>query len=163
MAWIELIDTAIKIGLGAIVGGGFSIWTFKLQAKDKNNKFFLEKEYGLILESLENIYHFHEQFRKCVVSYEKNWEVKFEPMWGVIHHISYTITKLNFLGMPELASQTNGYLSSCEQYIRNVQLEMRDGCGDKNQNKIEPAYSDIIQQYKNITRLMNKQFKDKNE
>src|SRR5690625_2243813 len=135
---------------------------FKLQVENEKNKFFLEKEYTLVMGALDSIYCFHEEFRKSAVSYDQDWESKFNSLWDVVHRFNYAITKLNFLGRHELANQAITYLNACEQYIKKVQITMRDKGGDKKQNKIEHDYSRIIKQYTDVIALMNKQFKDRN-
>ena len=86
--WVDVADTAIKIGLGALLAGGFSIFRDIGISKRDTEKFLLHEEYQVVKDALEKLSLFHDQFRKCSVSQEPNWEKKFEPLWESISDIS---------------------------------------------------------------------------
>lgn len=156
--WVDVADTAIKIGLGALLAGGFSIFRDIGISKRDTEKFLLHEEYQVIKDVLEKLSLFHDQFRKCSVSQETNWEKKFEPLWESISDISSVITKLLYLDLLESKEKLISYHSSCEAYIGTVQKHMLDTGGDKYQNRLEPIYGSVVSMYEELVKNISKEF-----
>jgi hypothetical protein len=53
--WIDVADTAIKIGMGTLLGGGFAIWRAHLGNQNQARKIYLDKKRELIEKVLDDI------------------------------------------------------------------------------------------------------------
>lgn len=53
--WIDVADSAVKIGLGALLGGGFAIWKAHLSDSSEAKRSFLKKKREMIEKVLEEI------------------------------------------------------------------------------------------------------------
>jgi hypothetical protein len=53
--WIDVVDTAIKIGLGALITGFFTYFSIRLSKKSEMNKFSIEHKTKLLEELAGNI------------------------------------------------------------------------------------------------------------
>ena len=49
--WINVADTAVKIGLGALIGGAFGVWVALLNNRSQSSRGYLEKK-RIILEAV---------------------------------------------------------------------------------------------------------------
>ena len=49
--WPSVVDSAVKIGLGALIGGGFAIWTIRLNQRHDDVKAQRERRSTLLLEA----------------------------------------------------------------------------------------------------------------
>ena len=49
--WASVADTAVKIGLGALIGGWFTIWTLRLNQRHDLVKQRLERRFNLLQEA----------------------------------------------------------------------------------------------------------------
>ncbi len=49
--WLNVVDTAVKIGLGALLGGAFGVWVAWLNNRSQSSRGYLEKKRS-ILESI---------------------------------------------------------------------------------------------------------------
>lgn len=58
MDWISVVDTAVKIGFGALIGGFFAIWTQRLSQRHEQSKLQLERRRVLLQEAQIEVSHF---------------------------------------------------------------------------------------------------------
>ena len=57
--WIDVADNAVKIGTGALVGGGFAIWRAHLSNRNKAKKSLLDKKREMIEKVLVEVDDFY--------------------------------------------------------------------------------------------------------
>ena len=56
--WPEVVDTSIKIGLGALLGGLFSVWLARLNQRHEVRRLYLERRWNLLQEAQVEIMKF---------------------------------------------------------------------------------------------------------
>jgi hypothetical protein len=49
--WLGIVDSAVKIGLGALIGGAFAIWTIRLNERHDHIKQQVERRCVLLQEA----------------------------------------------------------------------------------------------------------------
>ena len=54
-SWITVVDNAVKIGLGALLGGGFGVWVAWLNNKSQSKKDYHERRRTILEEVLESV------------------------------------------------------------------------------------------------------------
>ena len=57
--WIDVADTAVKIGLGALLGGAFAVWVAFLNNKSQASKVYLERKRCIIESVVGEVDLFH--------------------------------------------------------------------------------------------------------
>lgn len=159
--WINVVDTAIKIGLGAGVAGAFSIYRDKHLSKKERSKFLLTEEYQQLKETIKLIAEYQDCFRICAVSQDKNYQTKFEAIWPQISKLSVAITNLLYLELKESCALLKQYNSSIEAYVGSVQQHIIDTGGDGYQNRLEPLYGSLVSQYEKLIEKISNEFNEK--
>ena len=54
--WIDVVDTAVKIGLGALISGGFTFLGLKYKSSSENKRFMLENKAKILEEVASEIH-----------------------------------------------------------------------------------------------------------
>lgn len=157
ITWLEIVDTAIKIGLGAMIAGGFSFLKDKMQEKKEKRRFYLERNHQIILSVSGKISEFHEQFRNCVTNKIQDPRVKFEVMWSKIGLITEAGTYLLFLGLEDSHKMLISYINKCEEYI-GLSEQMIIRGADGYQNRVEPQYQELVDFYGSLIKLLKIDF-----
>lgn len=161
--WVNVVDTAIKIGLGAGIAGVFSIYRDKHLSKKERSKFILTEEYQQLKDTVRLIAEYQDCFRVCAVSTERCWQTKFERMWPEISKISVAITNLLYLDLKEPYKLLKQYNNLIEAYIGAVQKYIIDTGGDEQQNRLEPMYSNLVSKYEKLIENISNEFRQKQE
>lgn len=65
MTYLEVIDTAVKVGLGALISGGSAYWMAKSKTRDDYRRERLNRHHGLLEKSAEQL----ESFSHVVLRY----------------------------------------------------------------------------------------------
>jgi hypothetical protein len=66
--WINVADTAIKIGLGALIGGAFGIWVALVNNRSQSSRTYLEKKRSILESVLADV----ESFLGATIMYWAN-------------------------------------------------------------------------------------------
>jgi|GEM_PF-4304812 len=155
--WLEIVDTAVKIGLGAIIAGGFAFIKDKTQEKKEKRKFYLEQNHKIILSVTEKISAFHEEFRHCATNQVQDPQAKFATMWNHIKLATEASTYLLFLGLETSQKKFISYINKCEDYIGKSQEKIINDSDDY-QNRVEPQYREIINSYEELIKSLKADF-----
>lgn len=160
-SWIDVVDTAIKIGFGATIAGFFSIYRDKHISKKEKDKFLLSEEYQQLKQTIMLIAEYSDCLRACSVSIDGNHQTKFDAMWPVISKLSVAITNLIYLDLNESAKLLKQYNNDVEAYIGEVQKHIIDTGGDSYQNRLEPTYGSLVIKYETIITNISSEFRAK--
>ena len=74
--WIDVIDTAIKIGLGGLITGTFTYFGLKFSHKSEKEKYMLETKTKLL-----------EQITKEIEDYFQAWDFYVSKIAGITKHL----------------------------------------------------------------------------
>jgi hypothetical protein len=161
VTWIEVVDSAVKIGLGALIAGVFAVYRDTTVSKSERKKFYLNEEHLTLKETIKLVSEFQDTFRKCVVSTDSNIQTKFEAMWSEISKLTTAVTNLLYLELESSHKALISYNSAVESYIGDVQSNIQKTGGDKYQNRLEPHYQNLVNQYEGLIKKIATDFKGK--
>ena len=57
--WLDIIDDSLKIGLGALIGAGSTLWLTKINNMNQRSSAYIDKRRELILKVVEVIDNFN--------------------------------------------------------------------------------------------------------
>jgi len=138
--WIDIADTVVKIGLGALISGVATYYITQLKIKDESNKDSKVLYKDLILEVVKNAdeyFHFlnayYSRLHGTFSSMRRQEEFTWNDTWQLIEEVETDITKsrnciyaalsrLQLLGMAESLVALRNVLD-CESHLRSFYLE----------------------------------------
>lgn len=159
--WIEVVDSAVKIGLGALIAGGFAMYRDASLSKNERQKFYLNEEYKTLKETIKLVSEYQDTFRRCAVSTDSNSTTKFSEMWLEISKLTTAVTNLLYLGLESSHKSLISLNSSVESYIGSVQLHIKKTGGDQGQNRLEPSYQSIVNQYEDLIKEIAREHRNR--
>lgn len=125
MTFLEVIDTAVKVGLGALISGFSAYWMAKSKSRDDLRRERLIRHHGLLeqsAEQIENFSHVVLRYWALIVEFVRNKEKKIEPQSDRVEEIAKTKAEV-FNAFSDLTSAESKLLllghTEAQKLLRN--------------------------------------------
>ncbi len=167
LTWIEVIDTAVKIGLGALIAGLTALWRDRLNHKKDVDK----QAITIKRELIERISNEFETFWEC---YRKHFQAgfiyyrrapnekafndlkdTFESVENNTSHLSTAQSLLYLLGVEDLNNLISQFIKKTEEFSSKV-LAMNE---DKDWNELQSIHNDALAIRTNLYKELSSAFK----
>lgn len=142
MLWIEVVDSAVKIGLGALIAGVIAFLLSSTQHRNELKKAKVEREFEMLKEVAEKV----ENFNHIALRY---WALSSD--WRRRLILDSSIEKPN-----ELSVTQNEFFDSFKELTKSESLLLLFGYKDASVQVRE--YGDLIRDFYNRVKDMNKPF-----
>ena len=142
MLWIEVVDSAVKIGLGALIAGVIAFLLSSTQHRNELKKAKVEREFEMLKEVAEKV----ENFNHIALRY---WALSSD--WRRRLVLDSSIEKPN-----ELSVTQNEFFDSFKELTKSESLLLLFGYKDASVQVRE--YGDLIRDFYNRVKDTNKPF-----
>ncbi|CAM3602932.1 MAG: hypothetical protein ACI9ST_000738 [Psychrobacter glaciei] len=142
MTWIEVVDSAVKIGLGALIAGIIAFLLSSTQHRNELKKSKVEREFEMLKEVAEKV----ENFNHITLRY---WALSSD--WRRRLILDSSIEKPN-----ELSVTQNEFFDSFKELTKSESLLLLFGYKDASVQVRE--YGDLIKDFYNRVKDTNKPF-----
>ena len=142
MIWIEVVDSAVKIGLGALIAGVITFLLSSTQHRNELKKAKVEREFEMLKEVAEKV----ENFNHIALRY---WALSSD--WRRRLILDSSIEKPN-----ELSVTQNEFFDSFKELTKSESLLLLFGYKDASVQVRE--YGDLIRDFYNRVKDTNKPF-----
>jgi len=139
MGWTEVVDSAVKIGLGAIVGGAFSLGVARLAHRHELSKLSIQRRWDLLQQvqleittfaaavsefwaNLRNAVYLRDKGTSLTDSEQRELEELERKVFSGFSSIATPSSKLLLLGEKEANTALGEFRNACDSLFRIASL-----------------------------------------
>lgn len=131
MTWIEVADSAIKIGLGAVLAGLFAVLTGKMTLERDARKRYAERKRALIERAVDRLVDHEKAYRHQKAAFDDLMELDPAVRQGGKQQREFDARDENFRAAAEIFAEISGILLVIDEPIVEASMEIYRGLSDE--------------------------------
>ena len=171
MTVLEIIDTTVKVGLGAIIGGMFTYLIAKLNHENEMEKERLRRRREILEEIASKCDNFSKQCRDYwalladwveaenpdanLPEHRVKIKESEKQFYNAFHDLSSAEGRLLLLGENEARAKLREYALFAQNFYSNVYI----GCAGMEKEKIQKYKENLLLQYENVLAALSTVYK----